>query len=181
MLLVGRALLVAQIEEAVLLVEIGLIEEKEQPAQDVEIALPLVVGNPSVAEALKDEADAVHLSVGARRPAESPAQAVRPNQIGHHPDVFFHIGAQGRQLAVAHAVVGVELESRPDEDEGQHPVEVEISAQAGDRVVEKPAELVWLIRSTRRSISLEVSSFFDSPRLNRATALAMLNACQWLS
>jgi hypothetical protein len=136
-LLVGRALGVAQVEEALLLVEVGLVEEQEEPAQDVEVLRLLVVRDPAVAQALEDQADAVHLAVGAGGPAEGPAEAVRADEVGHHPDVFLGVGAQRRQLPVAHAAVGVELQRRADEDEGHHPVEVEVAAQPVDRVVEE--------------------------------------------
>ena len=100
-----------------LLVEVGLVEKEEQPAQDVEILVLLVVGDPAVAQALQDEADAVHLAVGAGGAAEGPAETVGADEVGHHLDVFLGVGAEGGELAIAHAAVGVELQRGADEHE----------------------------------------------------------------
>ena len=135
---VGGAFVVAEIEEALFLVEVGLVEEHEQPAQNVVILDLLVVGDPAVAQPLQDEADAVHLAVGAGGAAEGPAEAVRAHEIGHHLDVLLGVSAEGGQLAVADAAVGMELERGADEDKVHHAVEVEIAAEAGGGVVEEP-------------------------------------------
>jgi len=71
---VGGALGVTQIEEAMILIQIGLVEEHEQAAEDVEVLDLLVIGDPAVAQALQDEADAVHLAVSAGGAAERPAR-----------------------------------------------------------------------------------------------------------
>ena len=137
MMTVRRALVVAEIEEPLFLIEIRLVEEHEQAPQDIEILGFLVVRDPAVAQPLENKADTVHLAVRARGAPERPAEAVRADEVGHHADVLLGIGAQGRQLAVAHAAVRVQLQRRADEDEGHHPVEVEVSAQPADGVVEE--------------------------------------------
>eukprot|EP01136_Pigoraptor_vietnamica_P032461 Opistho-1_new@94331 len=134
---VGRALTVADVEEAVLLVQVGVEEIVEQAAQDIELLVLLVVGDPAVAEALEDERDAVHLAVGTGGAAVGPALAVRADEVGHHLDVFLGVGAEGGQLALAQGGVGVELQGRAGEDEGHHAVEVEVAADALLDVVEE--------------------------------------------
>jgi hypothetical protein len=134
---IGGAFLVAQIEETVLLIEVGLVEEKEQLPQDVVVARTLVVRDPAVAQPLENQRDAVHLAVGAGRAAERPAETVGAHQVGHHPNVLLGVGAQRRQLPVAHAAVGVELQGGADEDKRHHSVQVEVSAQSAGGIVEK--------------------------------------------
>ena len=131
------ALFVAEVEEAMLLVEVGLVKEEEEAAEDVVVLDLLVVGDPAVAEALEDEADAMHLAVGAGGAAKGPAEPVRTDEVGHRLDVFLGVGAERGQLAVAHAAVGVELQGGADEHEGHHAVEVEVAAKAGGGVVEE--------------------------------------------
>ncbi len=60
----GVALVVADDQVAVLLVEVGHEEIHEQAAHRVDVKVALVVADPSVAEGLEDQADAVHLAVG---------------------------------------------------------------------------------------------------------------------
>src|ERR1043165_9710234 len=50
MMRIGRALFVAQIQETVFLVEIGLVENQEELSQNIEVFDLLVVADPSVAE-----------------------------------------------------------------------------------------------------------------------------------
>ena len=119
------------------LVEVGLVEKYEQAAEQVEILRLVGVGDPAVAEALEDERNAVHLAVDAGGAAKGPAEAVGADQVGHHLDVFLAVGAQGGELAVAHARVGVELKGGADEREAHHSVEVEITADTGGGVVEE--------------------------------------------
>src|SRR5690606_27086856 len=127
----------AKIEITVFLVEIRAVEKQEEAAKDVEILDLLVVGNPAVAQALENQADAVHLAVGAAGAPERPAEAVGADEVGHHLDVFLGVGAERGELAVAHAAVGVELEGGAGEDERQHAVEIEITAEAAGGVVEE--------------------------------------------
>ncbi|MCU0793545.1 MAG: hypothetical protein MUE42_12010 [Opitutaceae bacterium] len=134
---VGGALGVAEIEEAVLLVEVGLIEENEEAAEEVEILGLVGVGDPAVAQTLKHEGDAVHLTVNAGGATEGPAEAIGADEVGHHLDVFLGVGAEGGELAVAHAGVGVELERGADEHEAHHAIEVEVAADAGGGVVKE--------------------------------------------
>ena len=79
----------------------------------------------------------MHLAVGARGAAKRPAEAVGANEVRHDLDVFLGVGAEGGQLALAHAAVGVELQGGADEHEGHHAVEIEIAAEAGGGVVEE--------------------------------------------
>ena len=134
---VGSAFVVAEIEEAVFLIEIGLVEKYEQAAEDVVVFRFLIVGDPAIAQALENEADAVHLAVGAGCAAKGPTQTIGANQVRHHLDVLFGVGAEGGEFAVADAAVGVELERGADEHEAHQPVEIKISAEAGGRVVEE--------------------------------------------
>ena len=113
-----------------LLIEVGLEEIIKQPAQDIEILVLLVVGNPAVAQALQDEGDAVHLAVSAGGAAVGPAEAVRADKVGHHLDVLLGVGAEGGQLAIAQGGVGMELQRGTCEDEGHHSIEVELPAVA---------------------------------------------------
>jgi hypothetical protein len=84
----------------------------------------------------------VHLAVGAGGAAKRPAETIGADEVRHHLDVFLGVGAEGRELAVAHAAVGVELERGADEHEAHHAVEIEVAAKTAGGVVEKPAELV---------------------------------------
>ena len=134
---VGRAFLVADGEEAMLLVEVGLVEEIKEPAENVEIARLQVVRDPAVPQALQQDADAMHLAVGARSAAVGPAEAVGAHEVGQHPDVLLGVGAQGGELALAHAGIRMELQRRADEHEAHHAVEIEIAAEPLGRVVEE--------------------------------------------
>ncbi len=130
MVAVGGALAVAYDEVAVLLVEVSDVEEVEEAAQEVEVLWTLVIGDPSVAEALKEEGDEVHLAVGAGVFGASPAEAVFANHVRKEFDVLFREGAEGRELALAKAWVAVKLEGLASEDESHHAVEREGSADA---------------------------------------------------
>lgn len=92
---VGSAFVVAEVEEAVFLVEVSLVEVEEEAAEEVEVEGFFVFVDPAVAKALEDEADAVHLTVGTGGAAESPAQAVGADEVGHHFDVALGVGAEG--------------------------------------------------------------------------------------
>jgi len=119
------------------LIEVGLVEEEKEAAEDVEILGLLVFRNPTITESLKDEADAVHLTVGTGGAAKGPAEAVLTDEVGHHLDVLLGVGAEGGELAVAHAAVRVQLQRGADEDERHQTVEVEVAAEAGGGVVEE--------------------------------------------
>ena len=120
-----------------LLVEVGLVKEHEQPTKDVVVFDLLVVGDPAIAQALQNETDAVHLAVSTRGAAKGPAESVRADEVGHHLDVFFAVGAQGRELAITHAAVGVELQRRADEHEAHHTVKIVIAAKTLGGVIEE--------------------------------------------
>ena len=134
---VGGAFFVTEIEEAVLLVEVGFVEEHEQPTKDIVVFDLLVVSDPTVAQALQNETDAVHLAVSPRGAAKGPAESVRADEVGHHLDVFFPVGAQGRELAITHAAVGVELQRRADEHEAHHTVKIVIATETLGGVIEE--------------------------------------------
>ena len=119
---------IPQIEKTMFLVEISLVEEHEETAQDVVIFDLLLVRHPAVAQALQDETHAMHLAIRARRATKGPAQSVGSHQIGHHLDVFFGVGPQRRQLAVTHSAVGVQLQRGADEHKRHDSVEIVISA-----------------------------------------------------
>ena len=119
------------------LIEIGLVEEHEQAAQNIVVLDLLIVGDPAVAETLQNEADAVHLAVGSGGAAEGPAQSVGTDEVGHHLDVLLGVGAERRQLAVADAVVGVQLQCGADEHEAHHAIQIEITTESLGGVVEE--------------------------------------------
>src|SRR4051794_22637677 len=81
----------------------------------------------------------MHLPVGAGRTTESPAEAVRADEIGHHFDIFLSVGAKGRKLPLTNAAVRVQLQGRADEDKAHHAIEVEITTETGGRVVKETA------------------------------------------
>ena len=75
---------------------------------------------------------------GAGSATDGPAEAVGADEVGHRLDVFLGVGAEGGEFAVAHAAVGVELESGADEHKAHHAVEIEVAAHAlAGRVVKK--------------------------------------------
>src|SRR5690606_4940094 len=114
-----------------------LVEEHEQAAKEIEVFLFLVFEYPAVAKSLENEADAVHLAIGAGGTAEGPAKTVLTDEVRHHLEICLGVGAEGGELAVAHAAVGVELEGGADEHEGHHAVEIEVAAEALGGVVEE--------------------------------------------
>ena len=155
MMRVRRALVITEIEEAMFLVEIGLVEEHEQPPENVVVFDLLIIGDPAVAQALQDQTDQVHLAIGASGASEGPAKSVVADQIRSHLDVLLGVGAQGRQLPIAHAAVRVQLQRRADEHERHHPVQIEVAAETGRRVVEE---------SRRARLVDPVDHALDEPR-----------------
>ena len=79
----------------------------------------------------------MHLSVCASRTSECPAKTIGTDEIRHHLDVFFGVGAESGKLSIPHAAVGVELESGADEDERHHTVEIEVTAKTFGGVVDE--------------------------------------------
>jgi hypothetical protein len=59
------------------------------------------------------------------------------DEVGHHLEVFLGVGAEGGELAIANAAVGVELEGGADEHKAHHAVEIEIAAKTLGGVVEE--------------------------------------------
>ena len=146
----GGPLRIPDDEVAVLLVKVGDEEEIEEAPEDVEILLSLVVGDPVVPERLHQEADAVHLTVGAAVAAERPAEAVLADEVGQHLDVFLGEGPQTGEFTVAQALVGMELERLSDEDERHDSVKVE-GAPESLRIVIKKVRRTGLLDSFEES------------------------------
>ena len=101
------ALEIADHEDAVFLIEVGEEEILEEAAQDIEILWALFVGNPTVAQGLEDQGNAVHLPIGTDAAAKGPARPSARTMSGRSLIYFSADGAQARQLAFAQVDVAV--------------------------------------------------------------------------